>query len=326
MKGLISPLKIFQQFHGGEKGKKEALSQLKILIEKVDDLKLRVAAIKYYGKIGGSQGDFDFLENIIISDSKPLVRNEALKVLFSHFSHDALDPLSWLLEHERSPLILSTLRFTLENSRYSLLQSLRDDMDTCLRNLTPIFGVSLEETKFFLDVEAILEREGGDHALGRSTVHFYEILRGEQGGLSWIKIEDGRVTSLKLNYFQWEYVRQNLDIIKSLLSLKDVSLFLSLLEKHSLRGAFSFELPGSIRLLTHLRTLDLSRGHLKEFPGELRALPRLTTLILNHNEITVLPPWIRTLTSLMLLDLRHNPLQELSAEQISFLGTLTLKR
>lgn len=77
---------------------------------------------------------------------------------------------------------------------------------------------------------------------------------------------------------------------------------------------FTGALPGEIRFLQNLRSLDLSDNSFTGVPAEIGQLVKLEYLDLSNNPITGLPNELGKLTSLKVLDLRgtHYSKQDLS--------------
>lgn len=75
-------------------------------------------------------------------------------------------------------------------------------------------------------------------------------------------------------------------------------------------------LPGEVRHLINLTTLDLSYNAFTGVPAEIGQLTKLTSLNLSHNPITGLPLELGNLTHLKVLDLSATQYSKTDLEQI----------
>jgi Leucine-rich repeat (LRR) protein len=83
------------------------------------------------------------------------------------------------------------------------------------------------------------------------------------------------------------------------------------LSNNQLSGA----LPGEIRTITNLETLDVSNNRMTGIPAEIGQLGKLRVLNYNNNRLTGLPMELGNLTQLQTLDLSGNP--KLSQQDLS---------
>ena len=77
------------------------------LIENSDNEEFRAECVKFLSKIGfNDQKIFKFLENLLISDTSESVRIAAFKAIKKNFLLKAVKPIVWLIENEKSLLLI----------------------------------------------------------------------------------------------------------------------------------------------------------------------------------------------------------------------------
>ena len=94
-----------------------AVQHLIALIENSTKVKHRLESLQILRKlsinienIGGNRDSLiSFFENLLISDTDEIIRNEAALILCHEYKDKALNPMRWALHHEESPLCLQTI-------------------------------------------------------------------------------------------------------------------------------------------------------------------------------------------------------------------------
>lgn len=132
----------------------EASESLISLIETSEDKSHRAHCIEEFGKIALKiEKNFKFLENYLISDESPLVRRAAAKTIIINFPKLCHQPLKWVIQNDKSILVLKTLIEFLESSKNMDFNSL---LWILLEKLSEIYQVIPHEPRFLLDLEAEL--------------------------------------------------------------------------------------------------------------------------------------------------------------------------
>jgi Leucine-rich repeat (LRR) protein len=126
-----SPTKIYQNFVNNTISKSNAISLISILLENVDDEKIRTSCIHVLENIDGKDDNlFEILENLIVSDPNDIIRKEAVSVIKERFSDKAAAPLLWAISQENSfnciITILNSLHdLTNDNAKGKLISYLK---------------------------------------------------------------------------------------------------------------------------------------------------------------------------------------------------------
>ncbi len=135
--------------------KEEANTLLISLIESSNSINHRVRCLEEFGKIIIiNEKNFKILENYLISDESPLVRSASAKILFFGFPELSINPLKWVILNDRSLIVINSLIKLLENSNENSASVLFEILSY---KLTEIYNVTLEESRFLLDLESELQ-------------------------------------------------------------------------------------------------------------------------------------------------------------------------
>ncbi|MHA2288554.1 MAG: hypothetical protein ACXABG_07190, partial [Promethearchaeota archaeon] len=97
--------------------KQSGVHQLITIIENSTKLKNRLESLRIlrnlninFENFGGNKDTLmNLFENLLVSDSDEMVRNEAALILCKGYNEKALNPLRWALIHEDSPLCIETI-------------------------------------------------------------------------------------------------------------------------------------------------------------------------------------------------------------------------
>ncbi|MHA1488142.1 MAG: leucine-rich repeat domain-containing protein [Promethearchaeota archaeon] len=322
MQGPLTPEKIYHDLTNGALNIEMASDMLISLIEGSDETKVRMECIELFEKKDiKNEKIFRILENCLLSDESSLVRSVAAKVIILNFSKEGADSLRWVIQHDKSPIVLKLL-FDFEDKfndpRFELLKK---DMSCWLENFGSEIGIVSEEARFILDLEALFAKGKNNYEINIDIYQFCESIRNTniKDG-SWLLIKNSHVEELSFNYFYWRFLKDVPDSYNSLAKLSYLDLYFTFLKKIDSRPNDNLKIPNSIGLLTELKKLDLSRNKLKEIPDSIGSLISLEKLDLSRNKLKKLPDSIGLLKSLKKLNLSRNNLQEVPET----IGSLTL--
>ncbi|MHA1509776.1 MAG: leucine-rich repeat domain-containing protein, partial [Promethearchaeota archaeon] len=280
------------------------MQQLISLIEHGNLTKQRVESLQTLKKIYDTYGNvgiekeviYNFIENLLISDSDDKIRNEAALMLHQSFKDKALKLMRWTLNHEESSTILSTTY----NSLISILTFIKKKNDSfgkiaLLQEIDQIkdkdFKIGIDILKSQSDV-----KECSHSDLTEILTNYYSLiyLKKLHFRLKYT-IEDCRV--VELNF-----------IFKGLTKLPNAISHLLNLRILSLRYNQITEIPEWISNFHSLETLNLNINNINNLPKTLGSLQNLKELTLWKNELQKLPSSISSLKSLKILNLRLNQL------------------
>ena len=323
MKNFLSPDKIYTSVANGKVSKAIAAEQLISLIEGSDNPITRAESIKISEKLKiRDQKIFKILENSLLSDESPLVRKSAANFIGQFFFKKGLNTLIWVVQHDKSPLVLkviSDLNSSLNKARF---ESLSKKTNAFLTEIALSVGIVQNEAKFILDLEAIFAQNETDYELELKTYQFYKKLKDIKLGESWLTIRNKHIESLSFNYYNWKYLKEIPSMFDSISKLQDSMVYLNFLGKLALKSNIILKLPNSLALLTNLKKLNLSRNNINVFPKSIFSLSYLKYLDISHNKISNIPVEIKNLTSLDILRINHNQIRKIPNYLREFLLTL----
>ncbi|MHA2282275.1 MAG: hypothetical protein ACXAC5_15640 [Promethearchaeota archaeon] len=323
MKELLTPEKIKIDFLNRGLNKEKAAELLISLIEDSDNTKTRVNSIKTLEMIGiRTKKIFNTLENYLISDQDASLRAAAAEYIILNFLDDGLTPLNWVIQHDNSPLVLKVF-----DKFASKFNKMRFDLITqklFSRNaeFASALGISPEESRFFLDLEALFAEDKGNYELDPESYKNFQNLADFKKGEPWLVINNSHVESLNFNFYKWKFVKDNLDLVNSLSKLVDLDFYINSLKKYSYQYSTISEIPESIGSLTYLKKLILRKNSLKGITSSIKKLTLLRELDLSYNEFEEIPQIIQTLNSLEKLNIKHNKIQKIPDSLGKFLNSL----
>jgi len=329
---MSKPLKPYEII---EKVKKETLSKsdaaeiLISLIEGSDDSKIRADSIEGLDQIAFKTDQiFRIVENHLISDKNPFVRNAAARAITHHYLKDGLNSLKWAITHDNSPLVMKTIFEFLKNFKEQPLEFLNEELNRCMEKFALEIGVAQEEAKFFLDLEALFADGNENYEIDTSIYNYFKILTDFKSGEPWLALKNEHVETLNFNYFNWKFLKENKDNIESIMKLSSPDLFLSSIQKLNLNYNNPVRIPESIGLLKYLKILNLSRNKIMLIPDSIGSLTSIEKLDLSHNNISEISDSICTLTSLKILNLSHNKIQKIpsSIKNLELLNELRIHK
>jgi len=323
MKNFLSPDKIYSSVANGKVSKAIAAEQLISLIEGSDNPTIRAESIKISEKLKiHDQKIFKILENSLLSDESPLVRESAANYIGQIFFKKGLNTLIWVVQHDKSPLVLKVISDLNSRLKKARFESLSKEINAYLAEIALSVGITQNEAKFILDLEAIFAQNETDYELELETYQFYKKLKDNKLGESWLTIRNKRIESLSFNYYNWKYLKEIPSMFSSISKLQDPMVYLNFLGKLALKSNIILKLPDSLALLTNLKKLNLSRNNIKDFPKSILSLSYLKFLDISHNKISDIPVEIKNLNSLDILRINHNQIRKIPNYLREFLLTL----
>ncbi|NVM36569.1 MAG: leucine-rich repeat domain-containing protein [Candidatus Lokiarchaeota archaeon] len=336
---LLSPNKIYKDFKNKKLDKKQALSLLISLIDDIHDYddNTRIMSIKFLELLKTKDEKiFNFLENLLISDSNEQIRGQAARILIFNFPEKSLNPIIWALMHDKADSCLIQIIKSIENfsnkklklvlkkikyvnfkgsiffpsEYYPLINLNNKNIDNIgkIKNVENLTNIK----KLYLNYNLITEINGLNKLNELRSLHLQGNMIKKIEGLIDLK----NLESLYLNNNEISII----DGINGLPNLKLLMLFdnnisniqelenLSNLEILNLRNNQISEIKG-LRKLTNLRRLDLSNNQISEIKG-LENLKKLEFLDLSHNNITEVKG-LENLLKLKFLDLRNNKITKI---------------
>jgi len=167
-------------------------------------------------------------------------------------------------------------------------------------------GIVPEESKFFLDVEALFAQNKRNYEIDPISYKHFRQLSDTKDSEPWLLIRNKHVETLNFNYYNWKFIKENQDIIDSFSKLRNLDVYLNSINKYSYDDNYFQEILESIGRLTYLRRLDLKGNKIQKIPESIGKLTSLKELNLSHNKIQQIPLSIRSLKNLEKLNLKHN--------------------
>ena len=323
MKELLKPEKIQKEYITGNLGKANATESLISLIESSEDTKIRVRSIKVLEKINfQSEKIFKTLENHLISDESAIVRTSAANYLIHNYANDSLPALRWVIQHDKSPLVIKLLYDFLDKSVDPQFKIIEKDLTYWSNEFSSKVGIVPQESIFFLDLEVLFAKGKRNYEIDPFSYKHFETLSDIKNGEPWLVIKDQHVESLNFNYFNWKFIKNNEDIIHSLSKLQDLEIYLCSLRKYSNIGIEISMIPKSISSLIYLKKLILRRNGMKNLPFSIKKLTSLKELDLRYNKFKEIPYAIMLLKSLEKLNLKHNKIKRIPDELQDYIHSL----
>ncbi|MHA1985764.1 MAG: leucine-rich repeat domain-containing protein [Promethearchaeota archaeon] len=312
MKELLTPEKIKHNFLNNDLNKEKAAELLISLIEGSDNTKTRVICIKTLEMIGFRKKKiFNTLENYLISDEDAPLRAAAAEYIILNFLDEGITPLNWVIQHDNSPLVLKVFdNFSnkFDKGKYDIISQ---KLLSRNKKFASDLGITPEESRFFLDVEALLAEDKRNYELNPKSYINFQNLTDFKGGEPWLIIKNKHVESLNFNYYKWKFVKDNLDLVNSLSKLIDLDFYIYSLRKYSYNYINISNIPESIGTLAYLEKLSLRRNSVEKIPESIKKLSRLKDLDLSYNNLEGVPKIIQTLNSLERLNIKHNKIRSI---------------
>ncbi|KKN59095.1 hypothetical protein LCGC14_0545380 [marine sediment metagenome] len=323
MSEFLTPEQINTNFFDGKLNRDKAAELLISLIEGNDDTDVRVRSIKALEKMElQNKQIFKILESYLISDEAAILRATAAEYLIQNFLEESISPLNWVIQHDTSPLILKIFLDNLnkfDNIKFELISKKLHTRET---EFASKIGIVLEESRFFLDLEALFAVDKGNYKLDPKSYTTYQNIADVKGGEPWLVINNKHVVSLNFNYFKWNFIKENPDLIDSLTKLIDLDFYICSLKKYSYENLTLSIIPESIGSLIYLERLNLRRNGLTKIPSSIKKLTRLKELDLSYNHFKEIPQVIRALHSLKKLNIKRNRVHVIPESLLTHLYSL----
>ncbi len=326
MNEKLSPQKITNDLEDNLISKSFAIELLFSIIDSSEDPLIREECIEAFRQIEKKDEKiFKLLENHLVSDENPRVRNAAAKLIGTYYLDLGVESLCWSLSHDNSPIILSTIATIVENNAVRAFDLLKAELEELYNNISRQIGVINSEARFFLDLETIFARNTLNYEMNFDEYKNYQKLKDFEKQDFWLRIEDKRVVSLCFHYFSWIYLKERKDSFSSFSKLIDPFIYLNALKKLEIRKYVEFEVPESIGLLTRLKKLSLRDNGIKNLPSSFSKLNILDHLDLSWNNLTSIPKSIFSLENLASLNLAHNKIGHLSKKILDLIHLEEIK-
>jgi len=309
----LSPEKICEDLELNLLSKAFAIELLFSLIESSEDPDIRSRSIDAFKRIERKDDKiFEFIENYLLSDENPHVRSAAAKLIEHSFLEEGLESLKWTIQHDKSPIVLKTMKEIVINNREEI-KVLDEEFEKLLEYMGNHIGIIREEAIFFLDLEALFAQEINNYKLDLSAYSLFQKIKDFDNSDYWLKIKHKHVVSLCFNYFNWIYFKQHPQIYSSLSKLQDPFIYLNTLKRFFLgeSNQKSLYIPKSIGSLKALNYCTLIDNDIRNVPTEISSLEKLEYLDLSWNKLSIIPDGILNLENLKYLNLSHNNLDKI---------------
>ena len=308
MRQTLTPERIYNDIVRGKLYKVEGVELLTSLIQESEDATIRAEYINLFKKIDyESENIFKTLENCLVSDENSFVRNAAANSIIANYLKEGLNALKWTIQHEKSPLVLKTI---FNSDEVINNNDLYEEITNWLEEFALELGIIPEEARFILELEALFIKNNENHEINANTFKFYKSISVIREEGSWFEVYNKNIIALKFNFFNWSYLKENMDVIPTLLRFKHSGRFFRTIKKYFFNFVHAFEIPKSILNLKSLKSLNLSSNKLQKIPESIGSLTSLEYLDLSHNKIREIPESIKVLTSLKWLDISHNKIDK----------------
>ena len=292
----LTPQKIYEKLTNNDLDKKTSIDLLLSIIENSDEDQLRLESIEVLDKIRvKDEKIFKMIENLLVSDTNPELRNSALKYLFINYQERVLPPIKWAVKHETSYKCLVALIKTLakvedNESKKILIEELKKIRKVKYLNIERRY----ENKKYKKGIKRILKTSKLENF---SHSHISEIL------VNFLTVKN---LSEKLPNVFFEINPKNL-LVEEL----DLSDYLEYEVKGTPWGwknniSSISEIEG-LNLLTNLKKLDLSNNQIEDIK-KLKDLKSLTHLTISNNKLKDLKnlSFLQSFPNLEYLDLCGN--------------------
>jgi len=293
---ILNPKRIYEEFANSKISKTRAYDLLITLIENSESEEIRVVSIKYLEKIGVFHDKlFNFLENILISDSNREIRNMAAKFLKNNFLEKSINPFKWVIKHET-------------------------DYECLIIAIKSLEKINSRETKLLLfnQIKIIIKTKYINKQKRIENKKFKRIVKKFVKSKKYENFTHQELSDILINYLtiknlitQYPNVYYELNPQNGLIEELDLSDFL----EYEVKGTpFGWnndiksisEILG-LNNLKNIKKIDLSNNQIEDIK-DLANLKNLKNLILTNNKISNLENLeiIKSLPNLVYLDLRYN--------------------
>ncbi len=293
---VLTPKEIYRDFKDKNISQTTAYNLLTSLVDNSMNDNIRLESVINLDRIGLINDNFfNFLENLLVSDSNQNIRNAAAQLLKNRFLEKAINPMKWAIKHETDYECLITIFHSLEeiNTPESKLVLL-NEIKKISKNKYLYKERKVENKKFKKVIKKLLKTKKIDYF---SNNELTEIL------INYLTI-----TNLIKQYLN---VYFEIDPQNGLISELDLSDYLEYEVKGTPFGwknnIKSFSEIIGLNHLKYLKKIDLSNNIIEDVK-DLIQLRNLTHLVLFNNKISKKENlnYLKRLTNLEYLDLRGN--------------------
>ena len=308
----VSPKDLYKDYIDNIIDIESLIEQLSSLIENSRNLNIRIQSVQTFGRLNLTSNNFliksqnflfHLLENLLISDSSEIIRNNAAIILNKIFKTRSLTPMKWALLHDESPLCLETIHKSLMEIINELDKSNNDESYSILINEVN----AIQDSDFKISIQNYKKGQLTKPILIKILINYFTLLYLKK--TYWrikYRLKDARVVELDFSF-------------KVLNKLPSALRFLQALEKLTLKYNQILKLPEWIGELSSLNHLNLNINNIAKLPNSISMLNELEELSLWKNELEKLPDNFGKLTNLKKLNLRLNQLSSLP----EIIGNLT---
>lgn len=323
MKEFLTPKKIKDGYLEGELNEDKAIELLISLIEGSDDIKSRVNSIKILENLRfRSEKIFKTLENYLISDQDAILRATTAEYIILNFLDEGITPLSWVIQHDKSPLVFRVFYNNINRFADKKFELILSRLDLWKNEFASNLGIVPEESRFFLDLEALFAENEKNYETDISSYKIFQNLADIKGKEPWLVINNKHVESLNFNYYKWKFIKENLGLTNSFSKLIDLDFYINSIKQYSYKPSLISTIPESIGSLIYLKKLNLSKNGLESIPYSLKKLIWLQELDLSYNNLQEFPKMLTSINSLEKLNLKHNKIQRIPDSLWNFLNSL----
>ncbi len=271
----LSVEKIYAELKSGLLDKNSAFESLVSFIEHDPDVAVRVKCVILLGDIGlDTARVYNFLENLLISDSDSRVRSAAAKVIADRFLNKGLDALKWSLEYDFSPncsiAIIEALKAQKDVDEGELKSLIIDTFQNLIKKRVLICFYDLSDFFRGRSIEQISFTELIQIFYNFKVIRFLDQKYDMDGKFS---LRNGFVSFLVLENIPVGNIR-DFEGLEQLIRLEELRIY----------GTQITEIKG-LDTLTNLRELHLPFNCITEISG-LENLESLEELDLSGNKIT----------------------------------------
>ncbi|MFX0075887.1 MAG: leucine-rich repeat domain-containing protein, partial [Candidatus Hermodarchaeota archaeon] len=319
----ISPETIYSGLKSREISKNIAIDQLISLIEGSNNPKFRSDSISILNNLNIHDVKiFKVIETSLLSDEAPIVRSSAMNLIGRLYLREGLNSLIWVVQHDKSPLVIKALfdlHIDLNDSRLKLL---KQELNNYLENIAETIRIVRSEARFILDLEGIFASTEENYQLEINSYKLFSKIRDDKLKEFWLTVKHNHIEALSFNYFNWKYLKQNPRMFDSISNLQEPLVYLDMLRKYHLSHINDFIIPKSISRLTKLKKLNLSKNNIRFLPKSFFLLSKLRYLDLSYNMLTEIPKEITILKFLNTLRLQGNHISEIPKPISEYLDRL----
>ncbi|TFF97948.1 MAG: leucine-rich repeat domain-containing protein [Promethearchaeota archaeon] len=293
------PTKIFQDIKRNWLDLKSGIQFLITILEEGKNPKERLDCLKFIKELTEpNERIFNLLENLIISDSDPTIREYSASFIKEKYLEKAYDPMKWAIKHETDVntyiiIVKTFIELGTKASKERLIEVLEEIMNKKFiigqnRYDNRKFKKSLEIRLRGKKLKTLTIKELGEiltnHKVVSNLVKKYHFV--------FFKWKGGLLSKLDLSELGWNPARSWEFVFEQ--RIEDLS-----------------EIPGLMEL-KHLKRLNLSNNKLTNIKG-LSKLKNLTYLMLNNNQLKdpINLRYLKKLEKLQFLSLKKNRMVKL---------------